>query len=122
MHLEVQESCFERLKHHIEGALRHNLATQSMEDVEKRLKDGTFQMWAAEDAIVITEICRMPSRSFLNISLGGGQLQQVKQLVEKVENYAKEQSFDGVLIIGRRGWLRALDGYKHAATVCVKEF
>lgn len=102
--------------------MRHNLATQSMEDVEKRLKDGTFQMWAAEDAIVITEICRMPSRSFLNISLGGGQLQQVKQLVEKVENYAKEQSFDGVLIIGRRGWLRALDGYKHAATVCVKEF
>ena len=81
-----------------------------------------FKMWTTDNAIVIGEICQMPSKTMVNIALGGGELEQVKLLVDQVEQEARALNVAGVSIIGRRGWGRALDGYKEAATVYMKEF
>lgn len=112
---------FTRLRHHVQAALEHNGGTYAMDEVERRIADGRFRVWATDNAIVLTEICRLPSKTLLNIALGGGELEQVKDLVLRVEGEAKDLGCVGVSIIGRRGWGKALDGYREAATVYMKE-
>lgn len=79
-------------------------------------------MWASQDAVLITQICVMPNKTFLNIVLGGGDLNEVKQLVELVEDEARASNLNGVMIVGRRGWGKVLPNYKDVATLHMKEF
>lgn len=113
---------FNRLRVHVEAAIAYNGGTQTIEDVIRRLQDGSFKLWPSRDAVLITEICKMPSKTFLNIVLGGGDLEEVKQLVELVEDTAKDAGLNGVMIVGRRGWGKVLPDYKDVATLHMKEF
>lgn len=113
---------FNRLRHHVASALEHNSDTQSIEDVIDGLLKNDFQMWTAQDAILITEICKMPRKTFMNIALGGGDSDQIKSLVSAVEREAERMALAGVMILGRRGWSRVLPGYREVATLHIKEF
>lgn len=116
------EDEFNRLRRHVEAAIADNQGTQTIEDVIRRLHDGSFKMWTTEAAILITEMCKMPNKTFLNIVLGGGDLEQIKQMVNAVEQEAKTSGLNGVMIVGRRGWGKVLPNYKDVATLHMKEF
>jgi hypothetical protein len=115
------EEEFERLKPQIEGALFYNAGTQSLEDVKARLEDGRFSLWSNKDSVLIIENIELNNKRYINIALGGGDLEQVKDLVNQVEATAKTLGFYGVMIIGRRGWGKVLPEYKEKATVFIKE-
>jgi len=112
---------FERLKPQIEDALGYNAGTQSLEDVKSGLERGQFSLWSNKDSVLIIETMELNSKRFINIILGGGNLEQIKDLVNQVEAKAKELNFAGVMIIGRRGWNKVLLEYKEKATVYIKE-
>jgi hypothetical protein len=112
---------FERLKPQIESALSYNAGTQSLEDVKRKLENGSFTMWSSKDSVLIIESTTLGSKQFVNIVLGGGSLEQIKELVDQVEEKIKGLGFDGVMIIGRRGWGRVLSDYDEKATVFIKE-
>lgn len=112
---------FERLKLHIENALSYNANTQNLEDVKARLEDGRFTLWSSKDSVLIVESTTLGGKQYVVIALGGGDLEQIKGLVNQVEAESKRLGFYGVMIIGRRGWGKVLLEYKEKATVYVKE-
>lgn len=112
---------FKRLKPQIEDALSYNAGTQDLDDVKARLDDGRFSLWSSKDSVLIIESTQVGSKQFVNIVLGGGDLEQIKELVGQVEEKTKGLGFDGIMIIGRRGWGRVLSDYDEKATVFIKE-
>ena len=42
-------------------------------------------------------------------------------LIEKIENYARDEGCTRVRIFGRKGWLRVLDGYEAKHIIMDKE-
>jgi len=112
---------FERLKPQIESALSYNAGTQSLEDVKRKLEDGSFTMWSSKDSVLIIESTTLGGKQYVVIALGGGNLEQIKELVNQVEDNSKKLGFYGVMIIGRRGWGRVLSDYDEKATVFIKE-
>ena len=89
------------------------------EDVLDRLLDGRTQLWVAIDdegeihAAMTTEL--VPMRSGLvcwMCQCGGERLRDWAPFHRKVEEYARAEGCVRVILRGREGWGRVLDGYK----------
>lgn len=106
----------------IEAALKHAHNSHKMSDVFKAIVEGDAQFWAAKDAGLVTEIISYPQRRTLRFWLAGGNLETLQELEESAIEWSKAWGCVACEIIGRRGWVRALDGYHEAATVGVKEY
>lgn len=62
---------------------------------------------------MIGEIINHPSGLRVgNGWLAGGDLDEILQLVPELEEYAKYSYCHRVMVSGRRGWLKVLDGYR----------
>jgi Tol biopolymer transport system component len=112
---------FERLKPQIESALAYNAGTQSLEEVKERLENGSFRLWSSENSVLIIESQTLGGKQYVIVALGGGNLEEIKEMLDQVEKEAKTLGFDGVMIIGRRGWGKVLPSYGEKATVFIKE-
>jgi hypothetical protein len=113
---------FHELKHHIVSALAYNNREQTIEDVEACVVSGEYKVWTEGQSIALTEDCALPRRKYTGIVLAGGVLAPLQELAKKIEEDAKARSLDGVLIVGRAGWGRVLNGFRNVATVHLKEF
>lgn len=114
-------SLSEKQKQFLADALEYNGGTQTLEQVLEGLQSGQFQFWGNEIAAVVTEINRLPNKTFINIVLGGGDLNELKNIEAAIEDRARAVGFDGVTIIGRRGWGKIFPAYREVATVYLKE-
>lgn len=113
---------FERLKPHIMAALEYNAGTVSLEQVEQFLESGQYKLWPGKDAVAVTEVCETPNKTFMNIVLGGGNLDELREIDKAIEYVARQFGCAGVTIVGRRGWGKVLPNYREYATVYAKEF
>jgi len=93
-----------------------------MADVFASVIRGDAQFWFAEDAGLVTEVISYPRRRTLRFWLAGGNIETLKELEEQAIEWSKGYNCVACEIIGRRGWVRALDGYEEAATVGVKSY
>ena len=105
----------------IKAALTHANGTHSLADVLLLIAEGKAQFWPFEDAAIVTEIVRYPQRTILRFWLAGGKLETLLEAEPEVIEWSKKWGCDGVEIIGRRGWNRALNGYKSNSTIMVKD-
>ena len=112
---------FERLKPQIENALSYNAGIQTLEDVRRKLEDGSFKLWSSKDSVLIIESMILGGNKYVVVALGGGDLEQIKKMLNQVEDESKKLGFYGVMIIGRRGWGKVLSNYEEKATVFIKE-
>jgi hypothetical protein len=112
---------FDKYSRYLSEALAYNSGTQSLDDVKEKLDSGKYKMWTKSDAVAVTEICKLPNKVYMNIVLGGGNLEQLKQIDLEIEEEAKQSQYNGVMIVGRRGWLRVLPNFKEKAVVYIKE-
>lgn len=112
---------WERCAPFIEAALDHANGTHSMADVLKLITEGEAKFWPFEDAAIVTEIVRYPQRTNLRFWLAGGKLETLLEAEPKVVEWSKQWGCKGVEIIGRRGWNRALNGYKSNSAIMVKD-
>lgn len=55
------------------------------------------------------------------IACGGSGVLKVLPLLERIEQYAKQEGCRSVIVYGRKGWARALRDYSTAAVVLRKE-
>lgn len=115
-------SLTEKQKKFLSDALEYNGGTQTLDQVLEGLQSGQFQFWGSDVAAVVTEINRLPNKTFINIVLGGGDLTELKVIENAIAEYARSMRFDGVMLVGRRGWGRVLPGYEEQATIYLKEF
>lgn len=103
-----------------------------VDDMMARLYNKQQQLWAVVDAeqvvgIMTSEIMNYPQCRKLrlgSIVLDTGKLEGAKQdLLELIDDFAKENECIGVEFAGRTGWERTLkdDGYTKSSLVYTKE-
>lgn len=115
---------FERLTPHIVAALAYNGGEQTLDDVRDGLASGDFQLWPGRDSVIVTDITETPRYKILNFFIGGGNLDELRQMVNPIEDWAKSQGVSRVCVFGRRGWARTFltgMGYEPRWVVMTKE-
>lgn len=113
---------YERCWPWLEAALATSpLRTHDKEHVWQALASGEAQLWPTPNSVCLTEIKVYPTG--LKVLLGwlaGGDLDEVKATTRMLEGYAKSVGCDAAAVQGRRGWLRAFEGYRDAGSTIVK--
>jgi hypothetical protein len=110
-----------RFRELIERALAEGYGQLSYQDVITGINKGEYQFWAAENSCVVTTIDIFPQMKQLTIILGAGDLGEIDTKIRPViEDWAREIKCDAMIIFGRPGWQRALEGYRRTAVVLEK--
>jgi hypothetical protein len=105
----------------IEKALQEGYGQMNYNDVLDYIKSGEFQFWSADSSCVITTIDIFPRVKQLTVVIGAGDLNEINDVIRPVvESWAREINCDTMLIMGRPGWQRALEGYRRTAVVLEK--
>ena len=113
---------WERCGGFIEDALEYAQFSHTLEDVLRIVLAGDAQFWPDAKAALVTELIDYPQRRTLRFWLAGGDLDALRDLEVAAIEWSKLWGCTSSEIVGRRGWVRALNGYQEAATVGVKYY
>jgi hypothetical protein len=101
---------------------------QTLETVRRSIAEGDAHLWvinsgAGAKAALVTYVYRCPSgQRQLRSSLAGGHgLADMAAAMPAIEEWARREGLAKSEIIGRKGWGRALEGYREVARVFVKD-
>jgi hypothetical protein len=96
-------------------------------DILDQLRSGTMLLWLAVDeegqitAAMLTQLFEMRTGKMCKMmECGGDRLREWKHLRAEIEQYAKREGCDRVLVEGRPGWARVLTDYTTIAVVLEK--
>lgn len=105
----------------IERALVEGYGQMNYNDVIDYIKSGEFQFWSSENSCVITTVDIFPRIKQLTVVIGAGDLNEIDTIIRPViEEWGRHIQCDTMLIMGRPGWQRALEGYRRTAVVLEK--
>lgn len=105
----------------IERALAEGYGQMNYNDVIDGIKSGEYQFWSSENSCVITTVDVFPRIKQLTVIIGAGDLAEIDTIIRPVlEEWARHINCDTMLIMGRPGWQRALEGYRRTAVVLEK--
>lgn len=114
-------SQFERCAPWLQAALdRDNTGAFELNDVWDYIVKGRAQLWPLEKSAVVTSLEYYPRKVALRYWLCGGELQDCLKAEPAIEAWAKQAGANYAQIGGRRGWLKALKGYKESCTFMIK--
>ncbi len=113
---------FERCSPWLQEALDRDIGAFELEDVWQYISDGKAQLWVGPNSAVVTALEYFPRKVVLRYWLCGGTLEDRELLETAIEAWAKEAGATTAIIGGRKGWLKALSGYREACTFMVKDF
>lgn len=115
-------------KHHLERLEREGglvLASAIRAD----LAQGKKQLWGFKEGVVlgiaVTEVFETPKGKCCQICAACGTESskgQIDAIIASIEAWAREIGCSRMMLQGRRGWLRRLDGYRQTGVVLEKEF
>lgn len=114
---------FDQCAKWIQGALDKGGNTHDLEDIWDGIVEGRFQFWPAKEGCLVTEVLSYPKYNVFHVFLGGGKLDQLLDMIDSVEVYAKTMGCKSMTISGRKGWVRILAsrGAKPVRTTLAKE-
>ncbi len=104
---------WERCRPWIEAALTRQ-DTHGIEDVAAYVAANPVHFWAGRRSVLITEFIEYPRYRAFRLWLGGaapGQLRDLMALTEHAVAWAKAEGAERVIVMGRKGWARALRHY-----------
>lgn len=122
MTIEELQAELDRVWPWLEASLVPYGDTHRKEHVLARILAGKAQLWTEDDAACVTTVEKYDT-GLLEVYgwLAGGNLKTVQQIVARIEAWAKANGINRARIEGRRGWVKALPGYRELATVICKE-
>lgn len=115
------------------------IASRWIRDAIRRGDLGTFEatqadvlagralLWIAFDGVkpfaaVVTQIAMVESGKCCTIvACGGNGVLRALPLLSKIEDYARRESCRVIRLLGRKGWMRALQEYQQTRVVLEKE-
>lgn len=112
-----------RFEGKLREAIEHEVHEFDIEDVVHGLQQGHLQFWNNESAAVVTDIVTLASRNLgIQVVVAGGTYDGVMDLMEDIEQWAREKDFESILTIGRVGWNRTPRArqWRHTASLFVK--
>jgi len=114
-----------RLEPHLENALDYAGGTHSLEDVFVGVAAGDYQFWPGGDSAIVTEIVDFPQKTVLHYFLAGGNLAELEQMADEIEDWARTQrDIHSITLTGRRGWTKSFlrdRGYTQSSVSMTKE-
>lgn len=114
----------DRCRPWIQAALDNSLRSHDFSDVRTLILTNQAQLWSVDTGCAVTTITYYPRSTVLSLWLCGGDFQDVyNEHYWRIENFAKENQCDQIVINGRRGWERRMkaEGYKASSVVITKE-
>lgn len=114
---------FERCSKWLQDALDHGGNSHDLKHVKAGILNGSYTFWPASNSAIVTVFIEYPNYKVLNMWLGGGELNQILEMIKSITEYAKNMQCKYVMCCGRGGWERALkkQGFKGIMRVCSKE-
>lgn len=98
-----------RCRHWIEDALAYDGGLHTIEDIEGYIGQGQAHFWPGKESAVVTQFWNFPQKKALNYWLAGGDMDELlNEMQPVIEEWAKLQGCDMIVIAGRRGWERAM--------------
>ena len=96
--------------------------THRKRDVLEAIRSGKAKLWTTPNAALVTLLDTYPTGlKEIRGWLAGGDLEEIKGMIPQIEAYGRAMGCTRAVIHGRRGWLRAFDGYREAAVTMTKE-
>jgi len=93
----------------------------SFDEMERDTLAGRLLLWIAFDGTIRAAATTQLADSRLIIAAcGGNGMADWLPLLSRLEAYGKSEGCEAVRIYGRRGWLRALDGFRESAVILDK--
>lgn len=112
---------FERVWPWLERAIAVYGETDTVETLWSKIARGECNLWTTPNAAVLSSIeVYSTGMKELRCWLAGGDLAEIQAIEPAIAYYGKENGCSLMAISGRRGWLRALDGYKEACVIMTK--
>ena len=96
------------------AALEYSGGTHGIEDIAEGLETGRFQLWPAENSVIVTEIIVYPRLKNLHFFLAGGDLDEIQLMRPLIEQWGKNMGCTRVSLAGRQGWAKTFlkdEGY-----------
>lgn len=87
---------------------KHAHGTYTIEDIEGYIADGMMLMWATEKSLALLEIIDYPQAKCLHVFMVVGEINDVFQHMQFVEDYAQFIGCDMLTANGRVGWAKEL--------------
>lgn len=113
---------FERVWPFLEPAVERTGGAYDKACVWKAIESQKAQLWPGIKSAVVTEVISYPTGlKSLTQWLAGGDLDELIKIEKVLEKFARKQGCVRVEIIGRKGWKRALDGYRETGIVLAKD-
>jgi hypothetical protein len=114
---------WERCKGWIADALPYADHSHTLDDIEAMLIQGRLWLYAGHRSAMVLEVVENPQWKALHVFLGGGDLEEIKAMLPRLDKVARELGCKKVGMTGRPGWARALQGlgYRMLAAVVEKE-
>jgi len=114
---------FDRCAKWLENALVYSNGTHDIGDVWDGIEAGRFEFWPGKNSAVVTEIYVYPKKKVFHIFLAGGKMEELLEMWDSIEIYAKVVGCTSLSVSGRKGWMRVLEsrGAKHLCTTVIKE-
>lgn len=113
-----------RCKPWIEAAHAEGIGLETIEDVERNIESGVYQVWFAPHSCAVTEVISFERRKLLRVNYCGGDLVDLLDNVEPALcAFAKHMGCDGIYAGGRKGWQRVVEGrgYRFGWVTMIKD-
>ncbi|MGH6829073.1 MAG: hypothetical protein ACREFW_09210, partial [Rhizomicrobium sp.] len=96
---------------------------ESIEDVERAIENGSYQVWFWHHSCAVTEIADYARHKALVVVHGAGDMAELLDVIEPgMCAWAKEQGCTLMMGTGRKGWERVTEkrGYRFGFVTMVK--
>jgi hypothetical protein len=104
-----------RVKPFIQPALDHGGNTHDYVHIVNGVLNGSLHLWPTENSALITEFHNFPNKRYLHVFLAGGDLDEIKNINDDLEAFAKSCDCHGISLNGRPGWVKALTDIGYGA-------
>lgn len=113
---------FDRVWPWLEKSMLFFARTHEKEHVWKIVIEGGAQLWTSANAAMLTTIEVYPTGlRELRGWLAGGEMAEIQKIEPIAAEWAKTQKCQIATVAGRKGWMRAFNGYRDVAALMVKE-
>lgn len=107
----------------LQSALDLSGGTHTFEDVVEAVDEGLMQFWPASESCLVTQLVVYPQVRAVHIFLAAGNLEQIKDFDESLDDFARQLDADFITLSGRKGWQKTLKdiGYETSHVTMYKE-
>lgn len=101
--------------------IEEGLNDYSEDQIYNLLTAQRVEAWREGDNLLVTQLVEFSGGRICCLAYGSGELETICKMVKNIEKLACERGVHRLRIIGRRGWLKALDGFREVQTVMEKD-